>query len=44
MQSIKTYTFIVYMIPDHKQKVLHMRYRDGYADYFGKKGINDRTL
>ena len=31
---------IIYMVPDHKQKVLQMRYFEGQVDYFGKKGMS----
>ena len=37
MQSMKTYPSIVYMVPDHKQKVFQMRYHNGKVDYFGMK-------
>ena len=38
VQSIKTDQFIIYIIPDHKQNILQMRYRYIQVDYFGKKG------
>ena len=28
------------MIPDHKQNVLQMGYRQGQVDYYGKKGMS----
>ena len=39
MQSTKTDPSIVYMVPDHNKKVLQMRYHEGQADYFCKKGM-----
>ena len=33
---MKTDTSIIYMVPDHKQTNLHMRYREGKVDYYGK--------
>ena len=35
MQSMKTDTFIIYMVPYHKQKVFQMRYQEGKVDYYG---------
>ena len=32
MKSMKTYPSIIYMVPDHKQKVLQMRYQEGQVD------------
>ena len=40
MQSMNTETSIVYMVPDHKQKVLQMRFCKGQVDYCGKKVMN----
>ena len=37
---MKTYPSIIYMIPDYKQKVFQMRYREGQVHYYGKKGMN----
>ena len=39
MQSIKTDPSMVYMAPDHKQKVFHMSYCGIQVYYFGKKGM-----
>ena len=39
MQSIKTDPSMVYMAPDHKQKVFHMGYCGIQVYYFGKKGM-----
>ena len=36
---MKTDLSIIYMVPDHKQRVFQMRYRAGRVDYYGKKGI-----
>ena len=35
MQSMKTDTFIIYMVPYHKQNVFQMRYQEGKVDYYG---------
>ena len=35
MQSMKTDPSIIYMVPDHKQKVLQMLYQEGPVDYYG---------
>ena len=35
MQTMKTDQSIVYMIPYHKQNVLHMRYWEGQVDFCG---------
>ena len=40
MQSIKTNPSIIYMVPDHKQNVLQMRYQEGQVDYYGKIGMS----
>ena len=40
MKSMKTEPFIVYMVLDHKQKVLQMRFCKGQVDYCGKKVMN----
>ena len=37
MQSMKTKPSILYMVPYHKQKVLHMRFCKGQVAYFGNK-------
>ena len=37
---MKTDPSIIYIVPDHKQNVLHMRYREGQVDYYGKKGMS----
>ena len=34
---MKTDPSIIYMVPEHNQKVLQMRYHEGQFDYFGKK-------
>ena len=34
---MKTDPSIVYMVPDHKQKVLQMGYWEGQVDYYGLK-------
>lgn len=38
--SMKADPSIVLMLPDHKQKVLQMRYREGQVEYYGKKGMS----
>ena len=40
MKSMKTEPFIVYMVLDHKQKVLQMSFREGQVDYFVRKGMS----
>ena len=40
MQEIKTDPSIIYMFPDHKQKVLQLKSREGQVDYYGKKGVS----
>ena len=30
----------MYMVPDHKQKVLHMKFFEGQVYYFGNKGMS----
>ena len=37
MHSMKTDPSIIYMIPDHKQNVLWMKYWEVQVDYYGKK-------
>ena len=34
---MKIYPYIIYMVPDHKQKVLQMRYWEVKVDYYGKR-------
>ena len=40
IKSMKTYLSIVYMVPEHKKKVLQMNYCEVQADYFGNKGMS----
>ena len=35
IKSMKTDPSIIYMVPDHKQKVLQMLYQEGQVDYYG---------
>ena len=28
------------MVPNHKQNVFHVRYRQGLVDYYGRKGMS----
>ena len=37
MKSIKTDPSIIYMVLDHKQKVLQIRYLEEQVDYYGKR-------
>ena len=37
---MKTYPSIIYMVLDHKQNVLQIRYQEGYVDYYDKIGIS----
>ena len=34
---MKTDPSIIYMVPDHKQIVLRMRYQEVQVEYFGKR-------
>ena len=39
IQSIKTYQSIIYIITEHKQNILQMRYCKIQVHYYGKKGM-----
>ena len=40
MQSMKKEPFIIYVIPDHNQKLLQMMFLERKGDWFGKKGMS----
>ena len=40
MQSMKKIPSIIYMVPDQKENVLHMRYQEGQVDCYGKIGMS----